>query len=84
MLSPVARVVQATALAYGQREVVAASMEAVRGAPPPLRRVLAPLVVLYALRCLQGDLAWLLTEDLVPCPLAKALPGVRLCHLSMT
>jgi len=68
--------VQATALAYGQREVVAASMEAVRGAPPPLRRVLAPLVVLYALRCLQGDLAWLLTEDLVPCPLAKALPDV--------
>ena len=65
-------------MAYGQREVVAASFAAVQGAAPGLRQVLVPMVLLHALRCLQADLAWLLTEELVPFALAKALPGAGL------
>ncbi len=37
--------------------------------------MLVPIVLLHALRCLQADLAWLLTEELLSFALAKALPG---------
>lgn len=54
---------------------MAASFAAVQGAAPRLRQVLVPIVLLHALRCLQADLAWLLTEELLSFALAKALPG---------
>lgn len=69
--------VQATALAYGQREVVVASLAALQGQAASLRRAILPLVVLYALHCLRADLGWLLTEQLLSIPVAKALPDVE-------
>lgn len=76
-LAIVTLAVQATALAYAQREVVEASFRAAHGAPAGLAQPLRKLVLLYALRCLAADAAWLLTQELVSLPLARALPGLH-------
>lgn len=62
-------------MAYAQREVVEASLRAAQGVPGSLAAPLRKLVLLYALRCLQADAAWLLTQELISLPMARALPG---------
>lgn len=66
--------VQATATAFAEREVLAACVRAVRAASPEAAALLRPLATLYALNCLEPDLAWLMTERIVPVPVAAALP----------
>lgn len=74
---------QATALAYAQREVVEASLGAVQSVPGSLAAPLRKLVLLYALRCLQAEAAWLLTQELISLPMARALPGMSASLLPM-
>lgn len=69
---------QATATAYAQREVADASFQAANGVAGSLAAPLRKLVLLYALRCLQADAAWLLTQELISLPMARALPGKHL------
>ncbi len=65
-------------MAYAQREVVEASFRAAASAAAGFAAPLQRLVLLYALRCLQGDAAWLITQELVSLPIARALPGAAL------
>lgn len=70
--------VQATALAFAEREVLEASMRVVSSAPASVRGVLQQLTTLYALRCVETDLSWFLTEGgLSPQLGGKVAPGVR-------
>jgi hypothetical protein len=55
--------------------VVEASLGAVQSVPGSLAAPLRKLVLLYALRCLQAEAAWLLTQELISLPMARALPG---------
>ena len=68
------RCAQATASAYAEREVLAASIPAAEAAPPEAA-VLKLLVQLFAVRRLQADLGWLLTESLLSASVAQAIPG---------
>lgn len=58
--------------------MVEASFAAAQGVPGSLAAPLRKLVLLYALRCLQADAAWLLTQELISLPTARALPGMCL------
>ena len=62
-------------MAYAQREVLVACIAAVKGTDSGVAGTLQPLVALWALRCVDADLAWLLTQELVTLPLARAVPG---------
>ncbi|KAK9829677.1 hypothetical protein WJX72_007299 [[Myrmecia] bisecta] len=68
--------VQATAAAYAEREVLEACIRAVAEAPHSVAVVLRPLATLYALRRLELDLGWFLTEGMLSVALGKAVPGL--------
>ncbi|KFM25759.1 Acyl-coenzyme A oxidase 2, peroxisomal [Auxenochlorella protothecoides] len=67
--------VQATATAYAEREVLGACVRALRAASPVARPLLVRCVTLYALCRLEADLAWLMTEGMVPLRVGAAVPG---------
>lgn len=67
--------VQATATAYAEREVLGACVRALRAASPAARPLLVRCVTLYALCRLEADLAWLMTEGMVPLRVGAAVPG---------
>lgn len=75
--------VQHTATAYAEREVLEACRRTLggaqaggRGGPSPaLRALLEPVVRLYALHRLEQDLAWFLTEGLLPLSVGRAVPA---------
>ena len=69
---------QATALAYAEREVVDAALRSCAAASSDLRPVLTQLLTLHALRRLEADLSWLLTEGFLSMEMAKAVsPTIR-------
>ncbi|KAI3425022.1 hypothetical protein D9Q98_008403 [Chlorella vulgaris] len=67
--------VQHTATAYAEREVLQACVRALAapGLSAPARAVLEPVLRLYAVHRLEQDLAWFLTEGLVPLAAGKAV-----------
>ncbi|CAL5220325.1 g2316 [Coccomyxa viridis] len=67
--------VQATALAYAEREVLEASMRAIERAPGSTTQVLRQLVTLYALKALEADMGWLLTEEMLSLQTGRQLPN---------
>eukprot|EP00803_Ostreobium_quekettii_P004024 evm.model.scf_590.4 EVM.evm.TU.scf_590.4 scf_590:26976-29367(+) len=70
--------VQATATAFGEREVLEASWRMVDQASPSLASMLEKVVVLYALRRIEVDIGWFVSEEVLPCWAGKVVPeGVR-------
>ncbi|KAK9845389.1 hypothetical protein WJX81_005334 [Elliptochloris bilobata] len=67
--------VQATAQAYAEREVLEACIRQVREGPSSVAGVLARVTALYALRRLELDAGWLLSEGLLALPLGRAIPA---------
>ncbi|KAL4447754.1 hypothetical protein ABPG75_004973 [Micractinium tetrahymenae] len=75
--------VQHTATAYAEREVLGACCRTLGaaggvrggGVSPALRALLEPVVTLYALHRLEQDLAWFLTEGLLPLAAGRAVPA---------
>lgn len=66
---------QATAQAYAEREVMEACIRQVQQGPADVARVLAPVVALYALRRLELDAGFLLSEGLLALPVGRAIPA---------
>lgn len=66
--------VQGLTLAFGEREVLEASMRSLRTVHGPAKDVLQDLVLLYALKKLEDDLAWVLCQGLVSKAVASVLP----------
>ena len=56
--------VQATALAYIEREVLEVNCAAVEGGSPALGRVMTTVIALYALKAIEDDLGWYLAHEL--------------------
>ncbi len=74
--------VQGTALAFGEREVMDACLHQLKQAPASVRATLAQLTRLYAQRCVEVDLPWFIAEGLLP-PQASTAPLMRggsQCH----
>lgn len=67
--------VQATATAYAEREVLEACMRGIGKAAPNLRGVLTTLTILYAMRRIEVDLALFLSEGLLPPESAGWVPS---------
>ena len=70
---------QATAQAYAEREVMEACIRQVQQGPAGIARVLAPVVALYALRRLELDAGFLLSEGLLALPVGRAIPDEIRC-----
>ncbi|KAK9806580.1 hypothetical protein WJX73_004625 [Symbiochloris irregularis] len=66
--------VQACALGYAEREVLDACLRTIQQAPSSLRQILTQITTLHALHRLEADMAWLLTEGVVPLKFAKEVP----------
>lgn len=66
--------VQATATAYAEREVLDACARAIASAPRSLATVLTQLTLLYALRRVEVDIAQVLSEGLLPVEAARWVP----------
>ncbi|KIY94458.1 hypothetical protein MNEG_13505 [Monoraphidium neglectum] len=76
--------VQGAAKAYAEREVFDACLRALDGAgagaggaaaQPAVAELLAPLVALFGLSCVENDLAWFLSMELLPPKVARLLPS---------
>jgi acyl-CoA oxidase len=65
--------VQATAMAYAEREVLEACLRTLQQVPS-LAAILKPVVTLFALSRLEADLGWLLTEGVLPVPVGRIIP----------
>ena len=70
---------QATAQAYAEREVLEACMRQVGEGPAAVAEVLRPLVALYALRRLELDAGWLLSEGLLALSAGRSIPAEIRC-----
>ncbi|KAI8462801.1 MAG: hypothetical protein J3K34DRAFT_498174 [Monoraphidium minutum] len=78
--------VQAAAKAYAEREVLDACLRVLDGtapgpggappAPPPpaAAELLAPLVALYAVGCVEADLPWFMSMEIMPPRVARMVP----------
>lgn len=75
--------VQAAARAYAEREVLDACLRLLDGgasasggpaAAPSVSQALAPLVALYGLSCVESDLAWFMSMEIVPPKVARLVP----------
>ncbi|EIE22640.1 acyl-CoA oxidase [Coccomyxa subellipsoidea C-169] len=67
--------VQATALAYAEREVIDACQRACQQAPGSVASILRALTNLHALRRLEADQGWLLTEGILSLEAARGIPN---------
>lgn len=67
--------VQGTAQAYAEREVLQACVRTLRQAPHSVSGVLHPLVELYALRRMEADIALLIAEELLPAKASAWIPA---------
>jgi len=66
--------VQATALAFGEREVLEACVRAMEQAPTSVKEVLVQMIRLFAQRSIEVDLPWFISEELMPPQAGKVLP----------
>lgn len=73
--------VQHLARAYGEREVLEACLRSLSTLSPAARCLIEPVVLLWALHRTEADLAWILTEELLPLGGGKAVAAAtqRLC-----
>mmetsp|Transcript_3167 Transcript_3167/g.6936 ORF Transcript_3167/g.6936 Transcript_3167/m.6936 type:complete len:665 (+) Transcript_3167:191-2185(+) len=69
--------VQGTAQAFAEREVLEACMRAAAapGVSADLREVLQQITLLYALRVVEADLPWFIGEEVLPPRAGKAVPA---------
>eukprot|EP00879_Flechtneria_rotunda_P002191 GHRR01002377.1.p1 GENE.GHRR01002377.1~~GHRR01002377.1.p1 ORF type:complete len:601 (+),score=233.83 GHRR01002377.1:928-2730(+) len=69
--------VQATANAYAEREVLEACVRQLQSPslPPGVKELLVPLVTLYTAAAVERDLAWYLSQELLPPKVGRLVPG---------
>lgn len=66
--------VQALGMAYAERETIEASYRVIQQAPESVSGILKPVVALYALKVIETNLGWYMSEGLLSTEVGRAVP----------
>lgn len=66
--------VQALGMAYAERETIEASYRVVQQAPESVSQILKPVVALYAMKVIETNLGWYMSEGLLSTQVGTAVP----------
>ncbi|DBA83512.1 hypothetical protein WJX79_008785 [Trebouxia sp. C0005] len=66
--------VQALGMAYAERETIEASYRVIQQAPESVSQILKPVVALYAMKVIETNLGWYMSEGLLSTQVGTAVP----------
>ncbi|KAL3161451.1 hypothetical protein ABBQ32_010335 [Trebouxia sp. C0010 RCD-2024] len=66
--------VQALGMAYAERETIEASYRAIQQAPESVSGILRPVVALYAMKVIETNLGWYMSEGMLSTEVGAAVP----------